>query len=199
MKPKTSAAGSRNDLDKFVDDLDDLSIHASATRTEVESASGATSSGTAATFLGLDLFQSKDSRSRSRFGTHNSATDHQEARPESISTLEKDLGSPLQLGGPEATARRGASGCIGASDLIITSTPVGRFMHWKGMKPSDLLEAEDRLVAHVNTRFRKNNRMHPIYAPGSSSAHTVDVTSEYPKQCVNEEEYNSTLLHDRQS
>jgi hypothetical protein len=41
--------------------------------------------------------------------------------------------------------------------------------------------------------------MHPICAPGLSSAHTVDVTSEYPKQCVNEIEYNSTLLHDRQS
>jgi hypothetical protein len=24
---------------------------------------------------------------------------------------------------------------------MITSTPEGRFVHWKGMKPSDLLEA----------------------------------------------------------
>jgi hypothetical protein len=32
---------------------------------------------------------------------------------------------------------------------MIVSTPEGRFMHWKGMKPSDLLEAEDRLVAHL--------------------------------------------------
>jgi hypothetical protein len=32
---------------------------------------------------------------------------------------------------------------------MITSTSVGRFVHWKGMKPSDLLEAEDRLVAHL--------------------------------------------------
>jgi hypothetical protein len=62
-KPKTPAAGPRSDLDKFIDDLDDLSIHASATRTEVESASGATSFDAATTFLGLDLFQSKDSRS----------------------------------------------------------------------------------------------------------------------------------------
>jgi hypothetical protein len=50
-----------------------------------------------------------------------------------------------------------------------------------------------------HTRFRKGNRMHPICAPGSSSAHTVDVTSEYPKQCINVKEYNSTLLHDRLS
>jgi hypothetical protein len=65
MKPKTSMASSRNNLDKFVDDLDDLSIHASAARTKVESASSTASFGAAATFLGLDSFQSKDSRSRS--------------------------------------------------------------------------------------------------------------------------------------
>jgi hypothetical protein len=63
MKPGLPAAGPHSELDKFVDDLDDLSIHASATRTEVESASGATSSGAAVTFLGLDPFQSKDSHS----------------------------------------------------------------------------------------------------------------------------------------
>jgi hypothetical protein len=44
---------------------------------------------------------------------------------------------------------RGASGCFGANGLMITSTPEGRFVHWKGMKLSDLLEAEDRLVAHL--------------------------------------------------
>jgi hypothetical protein len=79
MKPKTSAAGSRSNFDKFVDDLDDLSIHAFAVRTEVESASGATSPGTSATFLGLDSFQSKDLRSRSRPGPRNLATDLHEA------------------------------------------------------------------------------------------------------------------------
>jgi hypothetical protein len=52
MKPKTSAAGPSSDLDKFVDDLDDLSNHASAAKTEVESAFGMTSSGAATTSLG---------------------------------------------------------------------------------------------------------------------------------------------------
>jgi hypothetical protein len=66
MKTKTPAAFSQSDLNKFVDDLDDLSIHGSATRIEEES--GMTSSGAATTFLGLDLFQSEDSRSRSRLG-----------------------------------------------------------------------------------------------------------------------------------
>jgi hypothetical protein len=75
MKPKTPAAGLRSDLDKFVDDLDDLSIHASTVKIEVESAPGATSSGAAVTSLGLDSFQSKDSCSRSRLSSRNLATD----------------------------------------------------------------------------------------------------------------------------
>jgi hypothetical protein len=144
MKPKTPAAGPHSDLDKFVDDLDNLSIHGSATRTKEESASDATSSSTATTFLGLDSFQSKGSRSRSRLGLCNLASDLQEGNiSESLSTLEKDLDSLLQLGKPEATVHRGASGCFGANSLMITSTPEGRLVHWKGMKLSDLLEAQD--------------------------------------------------------
>jgi hypothetical protein len=78
------------------------------------------------------------------------ATDLQGANAsESLSTLEKDLGSLLQLEKPESTASRGASGCFGANGLMITSTPEGSFVHWKGMKLSDQLEAEDRLVAHL--------------------------------------------------
>jgi hypothetical protein len=65
MKPKTPTAGSHSDLNKFIDDLDNSSILGSATRIEEESASGATSSGAATTFLGLDSLQSKDSRSQS--------------------------------------------------------------------------------------------------------------------------------------
>jgi hypothetical protein len=63
MKLKTPAAGSHSDLNKFIDDLDDLSIHGSATRNEEESASGATSSSAATIFLGLESFQYEDSRS----------------------------------------------------------------------------------------------------------------------------------------
>jgi hypothetical protein len=75
MKPKTPTVFSQSDLDKFVDDLDDLSIHGSTTRNEEESASSTTSSCAATTFLGLDLFQSEDSRSRSRLSQHDLATD----------------------------------------------------------------------------------------------------------------------------
>jgi hypothetical protein len=38
MKPKTLTADPRSDLDKFVDDLDNLSIHASAAKIKMESA-----------------------------------------------------------------------------------------------------------------------------------------------------------------
>jgi hypothetical protein len=62
--------------------------------------------------------------------------------------LEKDLDFLLQIKKPEAMARRGAAGRLGDDGLMITSTPEGRFVHWKGMKLSDLLEDEDRLVAH---------------------------------------------------
>jgi hypothetical protein len=104
MKLKTSVAGPSSNLDKFVDDLDDLSNHAFAANTKVESASGMTSSGTATTFPGLDSFQSKDSRNRSRLGQHDLATDLQEANSsESLSILEEDLDFLLQK--PEATAR----------------------------------------------------------------------------------------------
>jgi hypothetical protein len=54
MKPKIPVASFPSDLDKFVDNLDDLSIHGSAMRTEEESAFGATPSSAATTLLGLD-------------------------------------------------------------------------------------------------------------------------------------------------
>jgi hypothetical protein len=66
MKTKTPVANLRGDLDKFVDDLDDLPIHASAAKIKMESAPSSTSSSAAATSLGLDSFQSRDSRNRSQ-------------------------------------------------------------------------------------------------------------------------------------
>jgi hypothetical protein len=79
MKPKISAADPRSDLDKFIDGLDNLSTHASATKIEVESTPGSTSSSVVATSLGLDSFQSKDSHNQSQLGSRNLATDLQGA------------------------------------------------------------------------------------------------------------------------
>jgi hypothetical protein len=177
MKPKTSTADPRSDLNKFIDDLDDLSTHAPAAKIEVESAPGATSSSVAATSPGLDSFQSKDSRNRSRLGSRNLATDLQGANfSESFSTLQEDLVSLLQLGGPEATTCRGASGSFGAGHLMVTSTPEGRFVHWRGMKLSDLLEAEGRLVAHLEPLPFQEGR--PLATVVEGSTELVDASSD---------------------
>jgi hypothetical protein len=63
MRPKISAADSRSNLDKFVNGLDNLPLHASATRIEMESAPSSTSFSIAATSPRLDSFQSRDLRS----------------------------------------------------------------------------------------------------------------------------------------
>jgi hypothetical protein len=175
MKPKTLAAFSQSDLDKFVDDVDDLSIRGSRTRIEEESASSTTSSSAATTFLGLDLFQSEDSHSRSRLGQHDLATDLQEANgSESLSILEEDLDSLLQK--PEATVCRGASGCFDANSLMITSTPEGRFVHWKGMSLFDLLEADDRLVAYLEPLSFQEGRS--LATVAEESTELVDASSD---------------------
>jgi hypothetical protein len=107
------------------------------------------------------------------------ATDLQEANIfESLSTLEKNLDSLLQLGKPEATACRGAAGCFGANGLMITSTPKGCFMHWKGMKLSDLLEAEDRLVAHLEPLPFQEGR--PLATVVEEMTELVDASSDEP-------------------
>jgi hypothetical protein len=177
MKPKTPTAGFHSNLDKFVNNLDDLSIHGSATRTEENSTFGATSSSAATTLFGLDLFQSEDSRSRSRLGLRNLATDLQEADiSESFSTLEKDLDSLLQLGKLEATSCREASSGFGANGLMITSTPEGHFVHWKGMKLFDLLKAEDRFVAHLELLPFQEGR--PLATVAEESTELVDTSSD---------------------
>jgi hypothetical protein len=101
------------------------------------------------------------------------ATDLQEANSsESLSILEEDLDYLLQK--PEAPARRGASGCFGANSLIISSTPEGRFVHWEGMSLSDLLEVEDRLVAHLQPLPFQEGR--PLATAAEESTELVDTS-----------------------
>jgi hypothetical protein len=177
MKPKTSAADLRSDLDKFIDDFDDLSTCVSVTEIGVDSAPGSTSSSVVATSLGLDSFQSKGLRNRSPgFGSRNPATDFQEANVSgSLSMLEKDLDFLLQDGRPEATACRGASGYFGTSDLVITSMPEGRIVHWRGMPLSDLLEVEGRLVAHLEPLPFQEGR--PLATAAEGSTELVNASS----------------------
>jgi hypothetical protein len=145
MKPKTPAVSFHSNLNEFIDNLNNLSTHGSARKIMEESVFNVTPPNAATTSL-----ESEDLHNQSRLGLHNSATEHQEGnKSESLSALEKDLDYLLRIGKPEATAHRGAASHLGDNGLMVTSTREGHFMHWKGMKLSDLLEDEDRLVAHL--------------------------------------------------
>jgi hypothetical protein len=157
-------------------DFDNLPTCASATRIEMESAPDSTSSSVAATSPGLDSFQSRDLHSRSQLGSCKPATDLQEANVSgSLSILEKDLDFLLQDGKPEATACRGASGRSGTGDLVITSMPKGRIVHWRDMVLFDLLEAEGRLVAHLEPLPFQEGR--PLATVAEGSTELVDASS----------------------
>jgi hypothetical protein len=59
---------------------------------------------------------------------------------------------------------------------MIISIPEGRFVYWKGMKPSDLLEAEDRLVVHLELLSFQEGR--PLATVVEESTELVDESSE---------------------
>jgi hypothetical protein len=59
---------------------------------------------------------------------------------------------------------------------MITSTPEGRFVHWKGMSLFDLLEADDRLVAHLEPLPFQEGR--PLATVVEESTELVDASSD---------------------
>jgi hypothetical protein len=59
---------------------------------------------------------------------------------------------------------------------MITSTPEGRFVHWKGMKLSDLLEDEDRLAAHLEPLPFQEGR--PLATMVEESTELVEASSD---------------------
>jgi hypothetical protein len=59
---------------------------------------------------------------------------------------------------------------------MITSTLEGHFVHWKGMKLFDLLEAKDRLVAHLEPLpFQEARRLATM---AEESTELVDASSD---------------------
>jgi hypothetical protein len=64
---------------------------------------------------------------------------------------------------------------------MISSTLEGRFVHWKGMKPSDLLEAEDRLVAYLEPLPFQEGR--PLATVVEESTELVNESSEELISC----------------
>jgi hypothetical protein len=59
---------------------------------------------------------------------------------------------------------------------MITSTPEGCFVHWKGMSLFDLLEADDRLVAHLEPLPFQEGR--PLATVVEESTELVDASSD---------------------
>jgi hypothetical protein len=59
---------------------------------------------------------------------------------------------------------------------MVTSTPEGHFVHWKGMSLSDLLEADDRLVAHLEPLPFQEGR--PLATVVEGSTELVDASSD---------------------
>jgi hypothetical protein len=142
----------------------------------MESVPSSTSSGIVTTSPGLDLFQFRDPHGQTQSGLCEPATDLQEANASgSLSMLEKDLDLLLRDGNPEATACREASGCSGPGDLVITSSLKGHIVHWRGMMLSNLLEAESRLVAHLEPLPFQEGR--PLATAAEGSTELVDESS----------------------
>ena len=109
-RSRTLTASSHGELDEFVDNLDDLSIHDSARKTGEESVFNATPPRAAISTFESDSFR-PNSRNRYQLGPCVLATESQEAYdPKSLFALEKDWDFLLQIGKPEATVQPGASG-----------------------------------------------------------------------------------------
>jgi hypothetical protein len=64
---------------------------------------------------------------------------------------------------------------------MITSIPEGRFVHWRGMELSDLLEAQDRLVAHLEPLPFQEGR--PLATVAEESTELVDASSDELVSC----------------
>ncbi|RLN41037.1 uncharacterized protein C2845_PM01G20280 [Panicum miliaceum] len=117
---------------------------------------------------------------------------HKAIKSEFYSALEKDLDELLEVGDKDATACREApifddyvsdsdpeaEPYLGGKGLVITSTPEGRFVYWKGMKPSELLGDDKRLVAHLDSLPFQEGR--PLGEITPSGTVLVDYSSDDP-------------------
>jgi hypothetical protein len=143
---------------------------------EEESTVAATATSTRAVpgLLRSGSIRYEEERTQLLFGLCNAASVY---RAEFLSTLEEDLDNLLKIGGEGATAYREAlvfdkysdsdddsetsSGCY--MGLTITSTPQDRFVYWKGMEPSELLDFDSRLVPFTQElSFQEGKPLSPI-------------------------------------
>jgi hypothetical protein len=181
-KLEAPAADQHSQLDKFIDELDELLLPDLAKKIEKMSVSNTTST-RAANYPKSIQPRFVGPRNRPLFGLRNSATIYQEtAKSGFLSALEEDLDSLLQLGKTETTACREVSNFPSTdpdSDtdegpspgwLVITVTPEGRFVHWKDVKPDQLRES--RTIAHLEPLPYQEGR--PLEAIFEGSTELVD-------------------------
>ncbi|RLN12210.1 hypothetical protein C2845_PM09G10430 [Panicum miliaceum] len=172
MEPEPSSCSSG--LDEFIDSLDEMHLPL---------------------IPGIEENSVTDAFS-TRVPTRLSAFTYGEAlRSKSLSDLEEDLDLLLKLGDEDATAIPEApvfdaytdsdddhdSSAVSHLGLSITTTALYRFMYWKGMEPSELLDNDARLVATIQELpFQQGRPLSPIQEERSgSTASTVLVTTDY--------------------
>jgi hypothetical protein len=212
MKLEASVAAQCSDLDKFIDNL--------AREIEEDSAVDATSTHAAPGLLRSSSIRSEEERTRLPFGLCNAASVYRElTQSEFLSALEEDLDNLLKIGDEGATTCQEAPvfdkyldsdddsetspGChLG---LTITSTQHGRFVYWKGMEPSELLEFDSRLVVFTQELpFQEVKPLSPIIEEEGGGTVLVDYSSsgEFSPQhhvymaSLYERDYDDELLAD---
>ena len=132
--------------------------------------------------LGLDPSRSENPRTQISYGLRNVASIYQKAiRSIFSSMLEENLDCLLNLGDEDATTGRGAPIFDNYSnseeeaktfsddhlDLVITSTPQGRLVFWRGFEPIELLD-NSRLVAYIpDLHYQQGKLLSPISEEGS--------------------------------
>jgi hypothetical protein len=159
MKPKTLAASFHNELNEFVDNLDDFLTHGSVMKIEEEFVVNATPPRAATTTLGSDSLQSEDLRSRSRLGLRNSATEFQEANnSESLSALEKDLTFYSKLENPKPL-HVGHSRLLSASQIFLESI-------WPHLVQGGRLRRQNNLTKHNGRRAVVSYQGKPVHLLG---------------------------------
>ncbi|RLN42287.1 hypothetical protein C2845_PM01G44920 [Panicum miliaceum] len=156
--------------------------------------------------------QSKDGRTRLPFELRNAPSTYAEAlQSKSLSDLEEDLDLLLKLGDKDATSCREAPVFDAYSDsddeldssafshlgLSITTTVLGRFVYWKGMEASELLDDDARLVATIQELpFQKGRPLLPIQEETSRTTTSTLIITDYSGDYSSERKIYMASVHD---
>ncbi|RLN03049.1 hypothetical protein C2845_PM13G05970 [Panicum miliaceum] len=192
-EPETSSCSSQ--LNEFIDSLDDMLLYL-AREIEENSVPDAFSARVPTRLSSPGSTRTEEEHTRFPIGQLNAASTHMEAlRSKSLSDLENKLDLLLEFGDEDATACWEApvfsnysnldddpdSSTASHIGLSITTTAQDRFVYWKGMEPSELLDGDARLGAIVHELpFQKGRPLSPIREEVSgSSTSTFPISHDY--------------------